>query len=408
MATAEDSFPEGDAKWKYSEGDSLFLLAQGPVFISRWVRWMLHQGDVVTTGQEAGDSWTSEVDITVRLPPGTRAGDYVFVGHCVMTFPVANETGVVERVDVASVIPDSTVEVIPQAPMTVSDAMKYVVGVASGIFGAVAMFCLIYIIYHRKHAVMRLAQSPFLATEAGSCLVAITFTFTYLPTRDIFCVLRGPMIYIPLTMVAAVLVGRLWRVYMTLSVALNVGRAPPRGPRTVRTGMGSFFRRMLLGALGAMASLPTLFRRDRHKRKSMPSLRRTVSAAETWSLIFFLILPQMFLQIFGASYYDREVTLDYDEVAKVGRMVCEKDGSWTILAGTLVAAAMYLLAVMMAWIARDLPSAFNETDQILQTSIISLAIVVVTFTLDSITNESTTSPDVKVRSVCVRFVRVRF
>ena len=59
-------------------------------------------------------------------------------------------------------------------------------------------------------------------------------------------------------------------------------------------------------------------------------------------------------------------------------------------------ALVYFLAVLMAFIARDLPSAFNEKDQILNASVVSSIVAVMSIFLGRVADAPTTSPDVVV------------
>ena len=69
-----------------------------------------------------------------------------------------------------------------------------------------------------------------------------------------------------------------------------------------------------------------------------------------------------------------------------------------------------MLAVVVAWISRSLPSAFNEKVQVFHAAAISILLAFMTILLISITSDPTTHPDVKVCSLFHRneFVRLSF
>jgi hypothetical protein len=395
-ADEKDSFEVGANKWRYEEGKALLGITDGFIVLSRWVKWTLREVE------KGSDLYKTSVDITLQLPKGIREGAYFFIGHAVMNFEVGG--GVIERVDVADAIPDNILEVRnPPTIHKVSDFMKIIVGVATGIFGSFALFCFGTVIYHRAHAVMRLAQAPFLAALAGCCLVGIGFTFTFLPSRDLFCSLRGPMTFVPITTAAAIMVARTWRIYTTLSVALSLGRQGGTGKSRPELG------HQLMIFLSWLAQVPFLIFRNpckRESRRSMQSLRRAVTAKETLSLVVILSFPQVLLQVFAALYYDMELQLEFDPSANVGRKVCNESGEWAEVAGWCITAALFLLAVTVAWISRLLPSAFNEKDHVFLAATMSTVIAVVAVFLQRISDEVTTSPDIQVSKMCLHVVAV--
>jgi hypothetical protein len=52
------------------------------------------------------------------------------------------------------------------------------------------------------------------------------------------------------------------------------------------------------------------------------TIRQKVTAAETASLVAMLTLPQVILQVFGAAYYHRDLELQLNDAANIGRYVC--------------------------------------------------------------------------------------
>jgi hypothetical protein len=104
-----------------------------------------------------------------------------------------------------------------------------------------------------------------------------------------------------------------------------------------------------------------------------------VTARETASLVCVLTFPQLFLQVFGAAYYDRDLVPQYDAAELSGRVVCSQSGKWLLYVGIGLATVMYATAVCVAWIARVLPSALNETPQVFRAaafvSVLSLIII---------------------------------
>jgi hypothetical protein len=54
------------------------------------------------------------------------------------------------------------------------------------------------------------------------------------------------------------------------------------------------------------------------------TIRQKVTAAETASLAAVLTMPQVVLQVFGAVYYHRDLELQVDSDANIGRCVFER------------------------------------------------------------------------------------
>ena len=97
------------------------------------------------------------------------------------------------------------------------------------------------------------------------------------------------------------------------------------------------------------------------------------------------------------SGWGRELEEEIDVDLNVGRHVCGEYSEWVIPASIGYVAFVYLVAVVVAWISRDLPSAFNEKDQIFHAATISTLLAFVSISLVGIMNDASTEPDVLVR-----------
>jgi hypothetical protein len=388
-ADETDSFEDGANEWLYEPGKVLLGISHGPIVLTGWVKWTLSEVDTNS------NLYKTSIDITMQLPNGIQEGAYSFIGHVVMNFDIGDN--ITERVDIADAIPDIEVQ-NPPTIRYVRNSTKIIVGVAIGIFGSFALFCFGFIIYYRANPVMKLAQAPFLAALAGCCLVGIVFTFTFLPTHDVFCRLRGPMILIPLTTAAAIMVARTWRIYVTLSAALSLGRQGKKGERLAGTDLGQ----RLVMLLSFLSQLYFLLCQNPCKKRSsttrrrivcVPSLRQAVTAEETTCLIAILSFPQVFLQIFAVFYYDRKLEFDLDEHAHIGRWTCTAKH---FTGGFLMALFIILLVVAVSWTSRSLPSAFNENDQLFRAATSSAIFSSVVAALETVADSLTDSPDLLV------------
>jgi hypothetical protein len=393
-AGKDDVFANDTTRWIYKQNTTLLGLKKednGILVFSRWCRWTLHQ---LTPDSP---KFETSVNISLQLPIGIRSGAYFFVGHTVMNFDL-NTT--ILRVDVASAIPNNVVEVSdPPSISTVTDAMKIGLAVAIGIFGTMAFGIFLFIVIQRNHPVLKLAQGAFLAAIAGAATIQIVCSIVFIPTHDVYCKLQGPLVIVPMTFIAACLVGRIWRVYKVLAVMNRFARLDHKTKKLC--GNGDW----LISFLYFLARLPFCSCNDAKTPTSgRQNFRQAVSVEETASLIIILTLPQIILQILSATLNDWNLEEELDPSGKIGRVVCASDGDLAFNIGMGYAAAIYMLAVIVAWISRSLPSAFNEKVQIFHAATICTLLAFMTMSLISITSDPKTHPDVQVKFQILLFI----
>jgi hypothetical protein len=375
-------FAQNSSKWNYKEGSTLLGIPDGSLVYSRWIKWTLKELS------DDSPTYTTSVDITLQLPHGIRPGAYFFVGHAVMLFDVNNTR---QRIDVANAMPNNVADVRdPPNIQRVSSAMIITLSVMIGIFGSLALFMFVFVLYHRNHPVMMLAQGYFLAAMTGACLFEIVATFLFLPTRDSFCALAGPLILIPMTFIAASLVGRICRVYRTLAVAQRFARTPDGAT-------SCDWEDRFIGALFAFANLPLNCTKKSKPLRRQSGLRQTATANETISLIFLLTLPQVLVQVIVSALHDRFLEEVLDPLGNVGHVACNRNGRWAITSGIAYTAFVYMIAVIAAWVSRSFPSAFNEKEQVFHAASISTILSFVSISMLAIVRNPRTHPDALVR-----------
>jgi hypothetical protein len=220
---------------------------------------------------------------------------------------------------------------------------------------------------------------------------AIVASCLHLPHSDLTCLLRGPLIMIPLTLMSSILVGRLWRVHKTLQVVSSMGRRgssaafdtpnrslgrekskTKRKLKLVASSVATTGEKRLMHFLSFLA-LSSRKKDQQHSR----SFRQITTQKDTIRLIVILSLPQIILQICAACLYEWKVRIDYNEDFSIGRCVCESpDQNWTAILSVCLLVVNYCLAVLVAHFSRDLPTAFNERDQIFHVASICALIAV--------------------------------
>ena len=281
--------------------------------------------------------------------------------------------------------------------LEMTPSMRIFIFVLIGVYDAIMVAMLVFLYIYRTHAAIRLAQGSFLAGLLVAALVGGTFTFVFMPEEDWYCIAWGPLVIFPFTLMGAILVARLWRVYVTLSGAVKLGRNTSRDETEATTprrsnrlsqildvGSWNILGRMV-NVLSFFAKLPLLTlipgcrdersTRRRHGRQS--HLRQTASGTESMQLVLFLVLPEVVLQTAGDITYKPSLELVLDDSNRVGRYFCDREWDWVSIAGLVLTALMYGLAVLLAWQGREFPSIFNEKDAIFNTAIISSLLLLI-------------------------------
>lgn len=237
---------------------------------------------------------------------------------------------------------------------------------------------------------MQLSQAPFLALLVVCGMIVTATVFVFMPTRDVYCNLRGVLILIPLTLMASILIGRLWRVYSTLRIALTIGDQQ-NGKRKKR----DFGGRRIMDFLSGLASIHTLFRGE-YTGSRRHSLRKKVSDADLMRVLCLLTLPQFILQIVGVSIYRREVVIVFTDEGEIGRTVCDLSTRWPVLVGEIYIGLLFVMAIIVAYASRELPSVFNEKTAIFMTASMNGVVVFFVLAMIFIFEQSILEPNVTV------------
>lgn len=374
------------------QGDVLNGISNTDDFLFLYTPWA--KANVETHGN---GTITSSVTLTVTCPSWNKKTDrpraYFVVAHVLV---VSNdmETSTARRLDIAQTIQGRVLYVQAQPDiLKVSTSIRISLCVMVVLGSAVALFSFGVILYYREHPVMLLAQGNFLALLALVCFLQLFFTFTVLPTRDVFCHVSFPLLQTLLSTIGAILVGRIWRIYSTLSTVNTMGKfkEKPRGERAV------------VAALDWIASLSNCF--DKGRQRSV-SLRRAVTTRETMFLIFVLVLPQAILQTIGAIVFNHSLITQLNDSDSMGRVVCESKPFCFLFMTYLWTCLLFFGTVLMAWFSRDLPSAFNEKDQIFSAASSGGIISAMSVALGRLLDEPTVTPDVVVSTSSCRKKRL--
>lgn len=258
------------------------------------------------------------------------------------------------------------------------------------------------LIRYRKSCNLQLAQPWVLAALIISGSLSILGCYFLLRkeppqedavTGDAFCLIRVPIILLPLTCAGNILLGRVWRIVLLLTPVLNVDRGRMGHNFEDDTTFGVRSKDFFLQYLTKMADFycwiqwaksslcnvqPTTF------RKTSTALRKQVPLQQLFFLTSLLTLPQLLFQILNLSVPAmqeklavEEVVLFDDHVAE--RIICAADtGIWPIYVGISLTFLPYVVTAVIAWnSADDLPKIFNEAAAYTQCFKVILLVVVI-------------------------------
>lgn len=278
----------------------------------------------------------------------------------------------------------------------VSRGAKVATGVIIGICGTICMVCLVVLYAYRNDRAMTMAQGGLLGLLTMCALLGVLLSFLILPIKDGYCRLSSLCI-LPIGIIPNVMIGRLFRVYSTLGKAARLGK----GSSTTEASDSLLLRqsrhaeRQVMRVLSFFA-FTRPFRLQKTRRGSS-SLRQATTMHDTVRLIIVLSLPLTIIQVLKICFYDIRLDFQYDSDFKTGRFACDNsDAIWVIYLVLSMMVLQYMLCAFVAWCARDLPAAFNESTNIFKTAAISSIVSVVALALQAYLDDPSTSPSVSV------------
>mmetsp|Transcript_32018 Transcript_32018/g.52909 ORF Transcript_32018/g.52909 Transcript_32018/m.52909 type:complete len:730 (-) Transcript_32018:42-2231(-) len=327
-------------------------------------------------------------------------GSYFVIGHGILFFgenSTDKASGTIE-IDVANAI-SPRIYTIKPAPVLLEPTRGYKIGI-SVLLGVAGMFeaaLLVGVIAFRKNMVLKLSQPLFLMLLVLCSLIATVSCVFYIPENDLFCNLWSPLILIPVNVIASILIARGWRMYVilasTLRISLNASKKRVFEERfmSVLTFLASWHELLEEQAIGRFKKRPSTTRRRQSLSSSQHSLRKEVKDHYVLQLIVVLTIPQVIIQIITLTEYPSQLEITDGEL--FSRVACRSDHWWPILVSVIIVIMLFLMAVFVAYICRDLPSLFNEKAQIFKASWINFIVLLFTGTMIALTDFATTSPN---------------
>jgi hypothetical protein len=121
------------------------------------------------------------------------------------------------------------------------------------------------------------------------------------------------------------------------------------------------------------------------------SVRKEVKDHHVLQLIVSLTIPQIIIQSIALTKFPAQVEII--EGDSLSWVACQSDHWWPTLISVILVIVLFLMAVFVAYICRDLPSLFNEKAQIFKASWINFMVLVFAGTMVGLTDSETTSPN---------------
>jgi hypothetical protein len=264
----------------------------------------------------------------------------------------------------------------PAEILEVSKPVQIISYVCVGVACAAISFLLLQSIKHYKTQVLQISQAPFLVVYLLAALVATASSVLFQPRSDLWCRLARPLVFISMQLFYSVTLGRLWRVHAVVSPLLKnrLQRA-----RSSKRGFG--------GRFSAMTCCPS----------RRVSLRKEISNSKVVGIVAMCTLPQIVLQVLGLVLQPAVKSIEYNEDESVGRCVCDdgvKIQKSIQFYSLCVLGILVLVLLIMAHIARQLPSLLNESRVIYDSTLSSVLLMILGIGVIAVTNSPTTSPNV--------------
>lgn len=364
---------------------------QGSRRMTRYIRCPLQQ--------KTQNSYYAAADIGFTVPLDISS-TFVFLVHAVL-FIETNRTGQSDlmRIDIADAPYERVVQfrVAPDI-LTITDSFKWFVVGFSIVTALILTALLAYVIHHRNHSVMKIAQGNFLALLLMCAIISSASLFSFMPIRAMFCNLSGILVIYPVTVMSCVMIGRLWRIYSTLTVAMDMGRSK----KATR-----FSGKQIMAFFGMLANFHVIFKGKVPSPKKS-TLREKITEWDLSRLIFVLSLPQLMLQMLAPIISPGEIGVVLSDDERVGKVVCVHRSRWIEFSSVIFLGFMFLVSTYVAWLTRDLPSLFNEKDKIFSAASVNAFIAFIVLSLIFITDDDTTSPNVTAFLSIILFMGITF
>ena len=105
-----------------------------------------------------------------------------------------------------------------------------------------------------------------------------------------------------------------------------------------------------------------------------------------------LMLPHLALAFLGLILQNRQIVVELDDEANEGRYVCGGD-EWAFILCDVYALLLQISSLILAWMSRNLPSAFNEKNQLFQVTGLTIVFTIVAEIIAGDVSQPNSAPD---------------
>jgi len=327
------------------------------------------------------------IQMLVKVP-----GEYFVVGTAQLYTGTENAT---YRYDIANALAFQEGRYVlyqdPAVINEVSDSVLYSSYAAIALAAAVLAFLICQTLWNRDHQILHLSQGHFLVVFLMCALLATCSAFLLEPKNDVYCRINYSLIMIPVQLMYAITAGRLWRIHAVISPLLleHLSKGEP--------GMLQRFVEALTLVSYKLNNLFTLKRKNM-RRSTGGGLKQQISQFQLACVVAIFAIPQVLLQIVAAIVQPQERQIKFNEDESIGRATCSNGvaaGSKIVNYGFLLLLLLVLILLFMAHSSRKLPSLFNETNVIYDSTFLSMVLLVLAGAVIALTNSPTSSPNVQ-------------
>ena len=363
-----------------------------------------------------------------------------------------------ERLDMMNTLPSNIITVLNPVIHTNSQAVVTLTIVVACIVAFLEFGLFACILRYREHKVMQLSQWPLLATMTFVAALASLSTISAIPFSHTICLIHSVLVTLPVTMVGCILLAKVWRIYCILAPAMSIGSRLTQKHSADLSRMelfkNSFLKSVedtLMESLRVLSEFNPFFcykclykretsceellppsspclginsycccrKKEQNDRSSSQThakrrFRNSISLSQVFWLTGVLMIPQLIMQICHLTVPQLRLYAVnvYDPAIGQGQCACvslkSPPDTWIIpisdvstsyghssnYIGGIISVLPYLVACLVAYFARKLPSLFNETSQIFRATGITILVYAIGFPLMALTSSGVdSSPD---------------
>ena len=289
---------------------------------------------------------------------------------------------------------EQMVTVFDTEPIAVQKPSWVTVVVLSVIGSTILLYLLWHTIQIRTAQVFELSQGKFLVAMLFSGAISTSSLVLFEPKNDLYCKLWQPLIILPLHIMYAILLGRMWRIRAVISPLLLLTLEKKEHWSTKIVNIVNRFTRWGFLHQGNCSCLLN----DSDFKPSTKKIRRTITDLQLTRVILWLCLPQLIIQlVMLVAYSDNQVIIWTDDDFPQGFEICmyRFDNSVGQSLSIVFLGVLFFMLLVLARGSQDLPSLFNETENILDVAWVTMSMTAGGLVLALATRKEDTTPDIR-------------